>query len=157
MEANVRKRTDAQGNTPMPTSSSGQAQLELARRLLARTPTIRNACDLDLIVFLHRHPRMLLSTEQLAGFVGYNLKDIAKGLDSFIESGLLERTAPQSMHAARMFVLLLDGPHGGGMRALLDLASTRGGRAGILEALNTRTPRTREPGASRQLRLIHCA
>jgi hypothetical protein len=58
------------------------------KRLLARTPFIRGACDLDLIGFLHRHPRRLLTTEQLAGFVGYNLKEIAKSLDGFIEAGL---------------------------------------------------------------------
>jgi hypothetical protein len=34
------------------------------KRLLARTPVIRNGCDLDPLVFLYRHPRTLLTSEQ---------------------------------------------------------------------------------------------
>ena len=138
----------------MPRSSNDRTPAELVKRLLARTPFIRNACDVDLIIFLHRHPRTLLTSEQLAGFVGYSLKDIAKALDSFIEVGLLERTTQQSLHAARMFVLLLNGPHGGGIRPLLELGSTREGRAGILEALKVPGSRTDQPDGHPELRLI---
>jgi hypothetical protein len=140
----------------MPTSFGDRTQPELAN-LLARTPFIRNACDLDLIVFLHRHPRTLLTSEQLAGFLGYSLKDTAKALDSFIEVGLLERTTQQSMHAARMFVLLLDGPQAGGIRPLLELGSTRVGRAGILEALKAPGSRTDQSDGRSELRLIKSA
>jgi hypothetical protein len=77
-----------------------------------------------------------LRSEQLAGFIGYSIKDVAKALDAFFEAGLLERTAPQSRHAARMFFLLLDAPQGRPVKALLELASTREGRQTILEALN---------------------
>jgi len=104
--------------------------------LLARTAVIQSACDLDLLVFLHRHPRTLLTTEQLAGFVGYPLQDVAKALEALIAVGLLERTAQQSGHAARMFLLLIAGPLGGGVRALLEVASTRQGRQDIVKALN---------------------
>jgi hypothetical protein len=137
----------------MPTPFKDTPQPELTMRLLARTPFIQNACDLDLIVFLHRHPRTLLTSEQLAGFVGYSLKDIAKALDAFIEAGLLERTTQHSMHAARMFVLLLDGPQGVGIRPLLELGSTREGRAGILEALQPPGSRTDQPDGRPELRL----
>src|SRR5690242_17507918 len=71
------------------------------RRLLEQAGMIQSPCDLDLLVYLHRHPRTLLTSEQLAGFVGYSLKDIAKALDTFLEAGLLERTAQKSTHAAR--------------------------------------------------------
>jgi hypothetical protein len=98
------------------------------------------------MVFLHRHPRTLLTNEQVSAFVGYNLSGIAKSIDTFIEAGLLERTAQQSMHAARMFVLLLDSPQGAGVRALLELSSTRKGRQRILEALNIRgSPPKQQP------------
>jgi DNA-binding MarR family transcriptional regulator len=127
------------------------------KRLLARTLVILNACELDLLVFLHRHPRTLLTSEQLAGFVGYNIKDIAKALDGFIEAGLLGRTAPQSRHAARMFLLLLDGPHGKPVNALLELASTREGRQSILEALNARESLPEQPGSAPQMRLARDA
>ena len=138
----------------MPISSNDQPQRELTKRLLARTPAIQTACDLDLMIFLHRHPRALLTSEQLAGFVGYNLKEVAKALDAFIEAGLLARTTQQSMHAARMFVLLLDGPQGGGVKALLELGSTRAGRQSILETLDARGTRPDQPGASPDLRLV---
>lgn len=140
----------------MPTPFNGPPQPEETKRLLARAPVIRNACDLDLLVFLRRHPRTLLTSEQLAGFVGYSIKEIAKALDTFIDAGLLERTAQQSTHAARMFLLRLDGPQGGGVRALLELASTRPGRQGILEALNMKGSRPEQPGAAPELRLVKC-
>jgi hypothetical protein len=107
-----------------------------AKRLLARAPMIQNACDLDLITFLHRHPRILLTSERLAELVGHNPKEIVKALDSFIEAGLLERTAQQSMQAARMFVLLLDSSQAGGIKALVELGSTPEGRQRILDAVN---------------------
>ena len=135
----------------MPTSFNDQAQPEQIKRLLFRAPVIQSACDLDLMVFLHRHPRTLLTSEQVSALVGYNLRDIAKSIDAFIEVGLLERTAQGSMHAARMFVLLLDGPQGGGISALLELSSTRKGRQRILEALNTRGS---PPDAAPELRLV---
>lgn len=142
----------------MPTPSNDEPQLELARRLVAATPVIRDACDLDLMVFLHRHPRTLLTSEQLAGFVGYSLREIAEALDAFIAAGLVGRTAQQSMHAARLFVLLLDGPQGGGVRALLELAATRMGRRGILNALSVRGSHpSQPPGAGPALRLVNSA
>jgi hypothetical protein len=138
----------------MATSYNGETRLEVAKRLLARAPFIQNACDLDLIVFLHRHPRTLVTSEQLAGFVGYGLQEIANALDAFIEAGLLERTSQQSSHAARMFVLLPEGPQRDGARALLELGSTREGRESILAALKGRGPRMDRPGARRELRLF---
>lgn len=113
-------------------------------RLLARTSVVRDGCDLDLLVFLHRHPRALLTSEQLAAFVGYDIKQVAKSLDAFIDAGLLVRTQ-NPMHAARLYLLVLDGPKGGGLATLLKLASTRHGRQDILRALDPARLRT-EPG-----------
>jgi hypothetical protein len=103
--------------------------------LLASHPVVLGACELDLLVFLYRHPRTFLTNEQLAAFVGYDMKQIAQAMDAFTEAGLLERTTQNSMHAARMYLLLLDGPGTGGIKTLLDLASTRQGRRHILRIL----------------------
>lgn len=109
-------------------------ELKEVRRLLARTPVIVRACELDLLGFLHRHPRTLLTSEQIAVFVGHELKQVAKSIEAFIAFGLLERTQ-NSKHAARMYLLLLNGPQGEGLTALLKLAATRQGRRDILELL----------------------
>ena len=134
----------------MPTPFDTQPQPEQAKRLLARTRVIQNACDLDVLVFLYRHPRTLLTSEQIAGFVGYNLKDIAKTLEAFIEADLLGRTAQQSAHAARMFLLLPTRAE----KELLELALTRAGRQAILEALNGERSRPEEPKGDPELRLV---
>jgi hypothetical protein len=116
------------------TSSTNCKEQEEARILLARTPVIRGACELDLLRFLHRHPRTLLTSEQIAVFVGYDMKQVAKSIDVFIEAGLLGRTKNR-LHAARMYSLVLDGQQGDGLAALLELASTKQGRRDILALL----------------------
>lgn len=125
-------------------------------RLLARVGIIQNPCSLDLLVFLHRHPRTLLTSEHLAEFVGYPLKEIAKALDTFIDAGLLGRTVQHSGHAARLFLLRLEGPHGGDVKRLLDRASTRPGRQAILEALNGTTASPETKASLPALRLVQC-
>jgi hypothetical protein len=120
---------------------SNRQQLEEIRRLLAGAPVIRAACDLDLLVFLHRHPRTLLTNEQLAAFLGYDMKQVAKAIDAFIDAGFLERTQNPN-HPARMYLLALKGPQGGGLNGLLQLASTRTGRRGILDLLVPGQPQT---------------
>ena len=114
--------------------STNHPELEEIKFLLARTPVIQRACELDLLGFLHRHPRTLLTSEQLAVYVGYDMKRVGKSIDAFIDAGLLERTQ-NSMHAARMYLLVLDGLQGEGLTELLKLASTRQGRRDILKCL----------------------
>jgi DNA-binding MarR family transcriptional regulator len=114
--------------------SANRPDQEETKRLLAHIPLIRAACELDLLVFLHRHPRTFLTSEQLAAFVGYDMKQVAKAIDAFIDAGLLKRTQ-NPMHAARMYFLVLEGPQGGGLTALVKLASTRQGRREILQLL----------------------
>lgn len=107
--------------------------------LLARVPVIQEACDLDLLTFLSRHPRALLTMEQLAAFVGYEMRQVARSIDAFIEAGLLERTQ-NPKHAARMYVLALGGPGNGWLRTLVELSSTRLGRREILYLLGPGGP-----------------
>jgi DNA-binding MarR family transcriptional regulator len=137
----------------MPSSNENQRERERIRRLLLAIPVIQNACSLDLLVFLYRHPRTLLTNEQLAGFVGYGMKDVAKALDRFSDAGLLERATQRSNHAARMYSLLLEGPQGEGLRLLLQEARTRQGRQSILEALDSGSPHPVQT-AEIQLRLV---
>ena len=122
--------------------------------LLARARVIQSACDLDLLAFLYRHPRTLLTSEQLAGFVGYTLKDIAKALDGFIEAGLLARTVQQSAHAARLFLLLLGEPGLREVTRLVDIAQTREGRQAIFRALEAPRSPFGKPDTPPELNLV---
>jgi hypothetical protein len=127
---------------------------EEIKRLLARASVIRRACDLDLLVFLHRHPRTLLTNEQLAVFVGYDMKQVAQSIDAFIDAGILERTQ-NPKHAARMYLLVLNGPQGGGLTELLKMASTRQGRRVFLQILGPDQPQTAIDLAIKAKRRLH--
>ena len=125
-------------------------------RLLAEAPLVRNSCDLDLLLFLHRHPRTLLTSEQIAAFVGYSMNQIADSLDTFIASGLLGRIQ-NAKHAARMYFLKLDGPPGHGPKRLLELASTRLGRQSIIRTLRSERHSDESSPPQGKLRLLKIA
>lgn len=124
-----------------PISASRPSNGEIVA-LLAQARVVRRPCDLDLLVFLYRHPRSFLTSEMVAAFVGYDIKEVAKSIDAFIDAGLLARTQ-NPMHAARLYLLVLDGPENDALRTLLKLASTREGRQNIVLFL-ART----DPGAA---------
>jgi predicted transcriptional regulator len=68
---------------------------------------LRDACDLDLLLFFSRHPRVVLSSEQLAAYVGYDLPQVARALDWLLSAGLLKRTLTPG-GPGRMYVLEID-------------------------------------------------
>jgi len=102
--------------------------------VLDRVPDIRHACDIDLLLFFHRHPRALLTSEQLVAYLGYDRERIAKSLDALVGEGLLMRSLNPT-HAARLYVLELDGHPGELLSPLLELAATREGRLGLMRLL----------------------
>jgi hypothetical protein len=113
---------------------------EEARRLLERAGVLRHPCDLDLLLFFARHPRALISSEQLAAWLGYELKQIADSLDVLLNAGVLTRMQNPT-HAARMYVFASGGPAGGWLPPLLAFASTREGRLAMVDVLSRRTPK----------------
>src|SRR5437879_12051482 len=70
-----------------------------AADVLARLPYLRHRCDLDLLVFFHRHPRVLLTSERLVALVGYDLKQIAASLETLIAANVVTRTQHQTTGA----------------------------------------------------------
>ncbi len=106
------------------------------RSMLDRIRGIRHACDLDLLLFFHRHPRALLTSEQLVVYLGYDGERVAKSLDGLIESGLLARSQYPS-RTARMYVLELGGVPGGLLPSLLKIAATRQGRQDVMRLLES--------------------
>jgi hypothetical protein len=110
---------------------------EDAHRLLDRIGLLRDPCDLDLLLFFARHPRTLITSEQIATWLGYELKQIADSLEVLLEGGLLTRTQNPT-HVARMYVFAIGGTTGGWLPAILERASTRQGRLAMLEVLSRR-------------------
>ena len=105
---------------------------------------IRHACDLDLLLFFYRHPRALLTSEQIVAYVGHDREQIAKSLEGLIESGLLTRSQHRS-HAARLYVLELESVPGGLLASFLKIAATRPGRQEAMRLLSAgadHAPRT---------------
>lgn len=106
-----------------------------ARRVLKRSGVLRQRADLDLLIFFVRHPRALLTSEQLAGFLGYDQSQIAASLEILLAAKLLTRTQGRS-HAARLYVFTPQGHSGGsGLPELLQFVATREGRLALRDGL----------------------
>ena len=114
--------------------------VELARRLVDRPGVLHHLCDLDLLVFFVRHPRTLMSSEQLAGFLGYGLQQMSDSLDNLLGARLLTRT-PEPAHAARMYVFSPPGTDAGWLTDLIRLAATQDGRMVLRGEMKRRTAR----------------
>ena len=106
-------------------------------RLLDQIGVLRHPCDLDLLLFFARHPRTLLTSEQLATWVGYGSKRIAESLEILLAARFLTRTQNPT-HAARMYVFDISGTTGGWLPPLLELTSTREGLLSMKEVLAAR-------------------
>ena len=77
---------------------------DLSAVQLVEAAGLRDTCDLDLLLFFSRHPRVVLSSEQLAAYVGYDLVEVARALDLLIGVGLLKRALNHGT-PGRMYVL----------------------------------------------------
>jgi hypothetical protein len=132
-------------------------KLEQARRLVERSGVLRSRCDLDLLLFFVRHPYSLLTSDQLATFIGQDVKDVGSSLDVLLNAGLLKRSQSPS-HSARLYAFSTSSPNGGWLPSLVDFASTREGRLAILEVLGERSgDRTTGPAEARtsnRLRIV---
>jgi DNA-binding MarR family transcriptional regulator len=114
---------------------------------LLETTGIQHPCDLDLLVFFHRHPRVLLTSEQLAARVGYDLKQVARSLDFLIERGLLSRGLNPTRVPRVYFFRAGDGEDS--VEGLLRLGLTPDGRRVLIRLLGERAARaTRTPSCS---------
>ncbi len=126
------------------------------RSLLDRIRGIRHACDLDLLVFFHRHPCALLTSEQIVAFLGYDRDRVFKSIEGLIEAGLLTRSQNPA-HAARLYRLELGGRSGGWLESLLQFAGTRQGRADVLQLLQDGSERGPAAQLRRRVGLVRIA
>jgi DNA-binding IclR family transcriptional regulator len=108
--------------------------------LLDRIGCLGHACDLDLLLFFYRHPQAYLKSERLAVYVGYDLPQVERSLETLMTAGLL-RQSPDSTRPARLYVLTRSSSTlGGSLSSLLRIAATREGRLAVIRALKQRQP-----------------
>ena len=72
--------------------------------MLSRMTAVRHTCDLDLLLFFHRHPRALLTSERIADWLGYERDKVEQSLDQLIDARLLTSLQNSARHA-RMYCL----------------------------------------------------
>ena len=120
--------------------------MDKAPTLLSHIPALQCPCDLDLLVFFARHPRTLMSGEQLARLLGYQPKEVTRSLDVLLTASFLTRAQNQArpVRPARMYVLSIDAVTGGPLAAIVELASTCEGRLALRLALTPGQIRTGE-------------
>ena len=114
--------------------STSRTNREHARGLLNGIGFLRHPCDLDLLLFFIRHPRSLLTSDQIAAFLGYDLKRVGDSLDILLGAKLLTRSQSPA-HAARLYVFAVNGTHGGWLPSLVEAVSTREGRLALRAAM----------------------
>lgn len=104
------------------------------RAMLDRIRGVRHLCDLDLLLFFYRHPRALLTAEQIVAYLGHDREQVAKSLEGLIDAGLVSRSQNPS-RAARLYVLETEAIPGGVLASFLKIAATRQGRMEVLRLL----------------------
>jgi len=109
---------------------------EQVHRLLDRIAVLRDPCDLDLLLFFVRHPRALLSSDQIAALLGYPVKRLGDSLDVLVTADLLFRTEKPN-GVARLYVFA-DRVVPDWLPPLVGLASTRAGRLALRNAFEDR-------------------
>jgi DNA-binding MarR family transcriptional regulator len=57
-----------------------------------KTLGIESLCQWDILVFLDRHPSLLVGAEDIPFFLGYATAEVVAALDSLESSGLVERS-----------------------------------------------------------------
>jgi len=113
--------------------------------LLDRIGCLKHPCDLDLLLFFDRHPRAFLIRERLAEYVGYDLTQVERSLETLIAAGLLRRSQ-DSTHPAQLYVLTRGSTLGGWLSSLLRIAATREGRLTVIHVFKQRQSSGRSGG-----------
>ena len=116
------------------------------RQLLDRFSVLKSASDLDLLMFFARHPRSLLTSEQMARFLGYGPEALAGSLEVLIAAGVVIRIHNPTQ-VAQLFVFTPGDQESGTLPSLLELASTREGRVGLMRTLAPDRFEARSPRA----------
>ena len=101
---------------------------------------VREPCDLDLLLFFARHPRVVLSSDQLGTYIGYDGAQVARALDLFLAVGVLNRR-PNQRGAGQLYVLAVDAG-GEWLQSVRRLCATPEGRNALRTLLKERRAQT---------------
>ena len=109
-----------------------------ASQLVDRIGVLQQPAELDLLIFFARHPRALMTSEEIAALVGYRPQQTAEALEALLRAGLITR-AQKPPHAPRLYEFA---PAAGAewIYEVFELAMTRPGRVALRRALAARLP-----------------
>ena len=90
-----------------------------------KTLDIESLCQWDMLVFMDRHPSILVSAEHIARFLGYATAEVGAALDSLESSGLVERS--RVSNGVRLYQLTApaDPTRRNALERLMNLADSR--------------------------------
>ena len=117
-------------------SSAGQTCASAAVFFL---DLLEHPCDLDVLRFFHRHPRAMLTLDDLVSLVGYGPEEIRASVDVLLRARLLAGVKPGLGDPASRPRLYEFTPstRGGLLTSFLWLASSVDGRRVLRQALGT--------------------
>lgn len=105
---------------------------------------LRHPCDLHILLFFSRFPRVLLTNERLAQYVGYDVQQVAKSVETLIAAAILSR-AQNSNHEARFYVFTPTQLQAW-VQQVVSTASTQEGRTRLIQALKNLQLRQKPDG-----------
>jgi hypothetical protein len=111
----------------------------ISLRSLLDAAGLTHPCDLDLVLFFHRHPTALMASEHIAAFAGYDLAQVARSLDLLVRIGVLRRSLNPT-HIGRLYHFSADGAREA-LQPILQVASTPDGRRQLVRLLGMWDPR----------------
>jgi hypothetical protein len=94
---------------------------------------LQEPCDLDLLLFFSRHPRVVLSSDQLATYVGYDVAQITRALEVLLRAGFMTRLL--SPGATRRMSLMETAHTDEWLEPLRRLCATPDGRRALRSSL----------------------
>ena len=92
-----------------------------------KTLGIESLSQWDMLVFLDRHPSVLVSPEYIAGFLGYATAEVVAALDSLESTGLVKHSGVSHSQGVRLYEVTVsaDPARRDALERLMTLADSR--------------------------------
>jgi hypothetical protein len=125
-------------------TSPALVRTEMRGEGVHRTPAdilltvLASPCDLDVLLFVHRHPRALLGLDDLARGAGYSVREVRASIEALTAAGLVacaKRTS-EDHTSSTVFYEFTPGTWDAIVPTLLWVASSADGRRVLRRALS---------------------